>query len=203
VEGQRQNGRQALRIFVGHLPLHRGLRGGDHDDAGDCSLVQDRTATLRLSKRVWLCRDAIHRAKTARPVASPRQQPPDAMRPRRRAELRIARSGPRQANVSTAYGSTVRSGRQPSALTTTGADFAPLLAAVRPCIAERSAQRREPLFWAFSAEKKLTKWGALGLKVHEPAGRDPTPGDSRSAKLVLSVGARTATFRVAAQFRNP
>jgi hypothetical protein len=56
-------------------------------------------------------RGAIHHVVTPRLAhrgiaASPRQQPPDATRPGRRAELRIARSGPRQANVSTAYGST-------------------------------------------------------------------------------------------------
>jgi hypothetical protein len=40
-----------------------------------------------LSKRVWLCRDAIHHAVTPRwrIAASPRLQPPDAMRPRTRA----------------------------------------------------------------------------------------------------------------------
>ena len=56
------------------IPLRRGLRGGDHDDAGLCSLVQGRTAALRLSKRVWLCRDAIHHAVTPRPCAPPHRR---------------------------------------------------------------------------------------------------------------------------------
>ena len=58
---QRRDARRAALVDVGAdarrgarrirraIPPRRGLRGGDHDDAGDCLRVQDRTAALRLS----------------------------------------------------------------------------------------------------------------------------------------------------------
>jgi hypothetical protein len=41
--------RRGARRIRRAIPPRRGLRGGDHDDAGDCLRVQDRTAALRLS----------------------------------------------------------------------------------------------------------------------------------------------------------
>jgi hypothetical protein len=99
------------------IPLRRGLRGGDHDDAGLCSLVQGRTAALRLSKRVWLCRDAIHHAVTPRPCAPPHRRASSRWtRPGREGgpncALRgVGRGGPTSAPRTARR---VRSGRQPS-----------------------------------------------------------------------------------------
>jgi hypothetical protein len=69
-------------------------------------------------------------------------------------ELRIARSGPRQGNVSTAYGSTGSVGAPGERDQDDGGPIRAFLADVKPCIGERSAQAqiREPRFWAFSAE---------------------------------------------------
>jgi hypothetical protein len=58
------------------------------EGAGDCPQVQDQAAVLRLSKRVSLCRDAIHHAVTARlahhRIAAPAAAGPDAAEERRR-----------------------------------------------------------------------------------------------------------------------
>jgi hypothetical protein len=141
------------------IPLRRGLRGGYHDDAGLCSLVQGRTAALRLSKRVSLCRDAIHHAVTPRlsrlRIAAPAAAGRDAAGERRRVA--------HQTNVSTASGSPCSVGAPGERDHDDGGRLAPFLTDVKPCIAERSAQRREPRFWPLPQKKSLTKWGALGL----------------------------------------
>jgi hypothetical protein len=69
--GRRQNGTGRCGYSSGAPARPREARSGDHDDGGNCQRVQDQTAALRLSKRVWLCRDAIHHAATLRLAHGP------------------------------------------------------------------------------------------------------------------------------------
>jgi len=71
VGGRRQNGTGRCGYSSGAPARPREARSGDHDDGGNCQRVQDQTAALRLSKRVWLCRDAIHHAATLRLAHGP------------------------------------------------------------------------------------------------------------------------------------